>query len=251
MFIRITPVIAIALLSGCSLTKGEQYHQQTLAALQDVDINLSTQIESLHSQMDQQSGYILSLEEKIVQYQDSSLQLQQTTLTKLNELAVLADQQNKTITPVVVPTASNPTHGVVLGQIERVTIDSIKQTFDARVDTGAATSSLNAIDIEQFERNGKKWVRFHLSDDKTPMDDKNWIEAPIVKFVKIRQSTNDEVERRAVIELWVKVGSIHEKAQFTLADRSQMSHPVLLGREFIKDIAVVDVSKKYVQSEKE
>jgi hypothetical protein len=47
-----------------------------------------------------------------------------------------------------------------------------------------------------------------------------------------------------VIELWVKLGKIHEKAQFTLADRSQMSHPVLLGREFIRDIAVVDVSKK-------
>ena len=248
MFIRITPVIAIALLSGCSLTKGEQYHQQNLAALQDVDTNLSTQIESLHSQMELQSGYILSLEEKLIQHQESSLKLQQTTLT---ELAKLTDQQNQTTASVVIPTATNPTHGVVLGEIERVTIDSIKQTFDARVDTGAATSSLNAIDMEQFERNGKKWVRFHLSDGETPMDEKNWIEAPILKFVKIRQSTNDEVERRAVIELWVKVGSIHEKAQFTLADRSQMSHPVLLGREFIKDIAVVDVSKQYVQSEKE
>ena len=60
---------------------------------------------------------------------------------------------------------------------------------------------------------------------------------------------HDQAERRAVIELWVKVGKIHEKAQFTLADRSQMSHPVLLGREFIKDIALVDVSKKYVQTE--
>jgi hypothetical protein len=47
----------------------------------------------------------------------------------------------------------------------------------------------------------------------------------------------------------VKLGSIHEKAQFTLADRSQMSHPVLLGREFIRDIAMVDVSKKYIHTE--
>ncbi|HCE4804273.1 TPA: ATP-dependent Zn protease, partial [Vibrio parahaemolyticus] len=27
MLIRLTPVVAIALLSGCTLTKGEQYHQ--------------------------------------------------------------------------------------------------------------------------------------------------------------------------------------------------------------------------------
>lgn len=248
MFIRITPVIVVALLSGCTLTKGEQYHQQTLATLHDVETNLSTQIESLHSQVLLQSEQIAGLEEQLTQLHQSSLELQQETLAKISEISV---QQSKSVDPVVVPTATNPTHGVVLGEIERVTIDSIKQTFDARVDTGAATSSLNAVDIEQFERNGKKWVRFHLSDDKTPMNDENWIEAPVLKFVKIRQSTNEEVERRAVVELWVKVGKIHEKAQFTLADRSQMSHPVLLGREFIKDIAVVDVSKKYVQSEKE
>jgi hypothetical protein len=88
-----------------------------------------------------------------------------------------------------------------------------------------------------------------LADKAQAVEDQKWIEAPVVRYVKIRQSTNDQTERRAVIELWVKVGNIHEKAQFTLADRSQMSHPVLLGREFIKDIALVDVSKKYVQTE--
>ena len=92
-------------------------------------------------------------------------------------------------------------------------------------------------------------MKFHLADKAQSPEDQKWIEAPVVRFVKIRQSTNDQTERRAVIELWVKVGKIHEKAQFTLADRSQMSHPVLLGREFIKDIALVDVSKKYVQTE--
>ncbi|MCX9474345.1 ATP-dependent zinc protease [Vibrio cholerae] len=137
---------------------------------------------------------------------------------------------------------------MVLGEIESVTIDAIKQTFDARIDTGAATSSLNAVDIEEFERNGKNWVRFHLADEKNPKTDANWIEAPVLRYVRIRQSTNENTERRAVVELWVKLGSIHEKAQFTLADRTQMTHPVLLGREFIRDIAVVDVSRKYIHS---
>ncbi|EGQ8645939.1 TPA: ATP-dependent zinc protease, partial [Vibrio cholerae] len=144
---------------------------------------------------------------------------------------------------------SKPRHDVVLGEIESVTIDAIKQTFDARIDTGAATSSLNAVDIEEFERNGKNWVRFHLADEKNPKTEANWIEAPVLRYVRIRQSTNDNTERRAVVELWVKLGSIHEKAQFTLADRSQMTHPVLLGREFIRDIALVDVSRKYIQTE--
>ena len=139
----------------------------------------------------------------------------------------------------------------MLGEIEKVTIDPIKQAFDTRIDTGAATSSLNAVDIEEFERNGKNWVRFHLSDGETALDDTNWIEAPIIRFVKIRQATSDKMERRAVVELWVRLGKIHEKTQFTLADRSQMTHPVLLGREFIRDIAVVDVSKQYIQTKNE
>ncbi|WP_194435866.1 ATP-dependent zinc protease family protein [Vibrio fluminensis] len=246
MFIRLTPVVALTLLSGCTLTNSTQNHQETLAAIQAVETNLNAQITTLGTQVDAQSEYISTLEKKIQHLQDKTIDMQTVTLAKI------AEQEKKVAAPVIIPPAPQPVaHGVVLGAIEKVTIDSIKQTFDARVDTGAATSSLNAVDVEEFERNGKKWVRFHLSDENTPSDESNWIEAPIVKFVKIRQSTNSDVERRAVVELWVQVGKIHEKAQFTLADRSQMSHPVLLGREFIQDIAVVDVSKKYVQSEQE
>ncbi|WP_162046734.1 ATP-dependent zinc protease [Vibrio taketomensis] len=245
MFIRLTPVVALTLLSGCTLTNIDRNHQQTLAAIQSVETNLNSQVDSLNQQVAEQSTYIKSLEAKILTMQSKTLDNQAIAFKKIDSL------KQETVKPVVAPVAAPPTHNVVLGAIERVTIESIKQTFDARVDTGAATSSLNAVDIEEFERNGKKWVRFHLSDENTPSGEDNWIEAPIVKFVKIRQSTNDEMERRAVVELWVKVGKIHEKAQFTLADRSQMSHPVLLGREFIQDIAVVDVSKKYVQSEEQ
>ncbi len=110
-----------------------------------------------------------------------------------------------------------------MGSVEKVKLDVLKQTFDARVDTGAATSSLNAGDIQAFERDGKQWVKFHLVNDKVKEQEKRWIEAPVLRYVKIRQSTSDEMERRAVVELWIRVGKIHEKAQFTLADRSQMT----------------------------
>ena len=33
MFTKLTPVIAIALLSGCTLTNSEQYHQETLSLI--------------------------------------------------------------------------------------------------------------------------------------------------------------------------------------------------------------------------
>lgn len=242
MFTRLAPVIAVSLLSGCALTNSEQYHQETLTAINTSEAELTNKITNLELQMSNQSDYIDSLEGDIKALSKQIASFKKVTLEKLNE-------KPEPVEPTPVPLPTPMPDNIILGEIEKVTIDSIKQTFDARVDTGAATSSLNAVDIEQFERNGKNWVRFHLSDGEKTLDADNWIEAPIIRFVKIRQSTSEDVERRAVIELWVRVGKIHEKAQFTLADRSQMSHPVLLGREFIRDIAVVDVSRKYIHTE--
>lgn len=243
MLKRLTPIMAILVLSGCTLTNSTQYHQETLAAIQASEANLTNQYENLNLQLSNQSDYIESLENQVHDLE------QQLNAFKKEALEEVRKKPEPVVIPAPAPVVQTPTHGIILGEVESVTIDSIKQSFDARVDTGAATSSLNAVDIEQFERNGKNWVRFHLSDGTKDPSETNWIEAPIVRFVKIRQSTTEEVERRAVVELWVRLGKIHEKAQFTLADRSQMSHPVLLGREFIRDIAVVDVSKKYIHTE--
>ncbi|NMV92789.1 ATP-dependent Zn protease [Vibrio cholerae] len=243
MFKRIAPFAALSLLSGCALTNGDEYHQATLSAIQSSEANMTQKMTNLESQMGLQNDYIESLEKQITELktQVSQIKLPLRPAPKRVSTAKPSNDQNTAI--------SKPRHDVVLGEIESVTIDAIKQTFDARIDTGAATSSLNAVDIEEFERNGKNWVRFHLADEKNPKTEANWIEAPVLRYVRIRQSTNDNTERRAVVELWVKLGSIHEKAQFTLADRSQMTHPVLLGREFIRDIALVDVSRKYIQTE--
>ncbi|NOH79456.1 ATP-dependent zinc protease [Vibrio sp. RE86] len=243
MLTRLTPIMAILLLSGCALTNSEQYHQETLAAIQASEANLTNQYQNLNLQLSNQSDYIESLENHIIDLED------QLVAFKTEAIEEVRKKPDPVVIPAPAPIQPAPSYNVVLGEVETVTIDSIEGNFSARIDTGAATSSLNAVDIEQFERNGKNWVRFHLSNGNAELDDTNWIEAPILRFVKIRQSTNDEVERRAVVELWVKLGKIHEKAQFTLADRSQMSHPVLLGREFIRDIAVVDVSKKFIHTE--
>ncbi|MEZ9418055.1 RimK/LysX family protein, partial [Vibrio sp. 10N.286.49.E1] len=98
----------------------------------------------------------------------------------------LEEKEPVVVAATPITTTLQPT---ILGGIEKVSIDSIKQSFDARVDTGATTSSLNAVDIKEFERNGKDWVRFHLADKAQAVEDQKWIEAPVVRYVKIRQST--------------------------------------------------------------
>ncbi|MDW6017328.1 ATP-dependent zinc protease [Vibrio plantisponsor] len=245
MFKRIAPIVALGFLSGCTLMNGDEYHQATLTAIQQSNAQITNEITNLQLQLSNQNDYIDSLESKVLTLADD-----------VKGLKVIAEKRVPKSVNKKSPTSKQllvskpqPQHKLVLGEIEHVEIKALDQIFDARVDTGAATSSLNAIDISEFERNGKQWVRFHLSDGENKPDDSNWIESPIVRYVRIRQSTNEETERRAVVQLWVKIGSINEKTEFTLADRSQMSHPILLGREFIRDIAVVDVSRKYIHTE--
>lgn len=242
MFTRLAPVIAVSLLAGCA-DHTEQYHQETLAAINSSESTIAAQVAHLELQVDQQLNDIGRLKNEIQTLNKQMTSYHHATIAKLNE-------KPEPIEPLPLPTPAPMPDNIVLGEIEKITIDTLKQTFDARVDTGAATSSLNAVDIEQFERNGKEWVRFHLSDGEKTLDPEHWIEAPILRFVKIRQANSDDIQRRAVIELWAQVGKIHEKVQFTLADRSQMSLPVLLGREFIRDIAVVDVSRQYIHTQK-
>ena len=134
---------------------------------------------------------------------------------------------------------------LIFGEAEWIYIVEANTTFDSRIDTGASLSSINAHNIEAFEREGDKWYRFDI-----PLEGNKEIkmEAPWVRDVSIRQASSDgELDERPVVRLTVKIGNLTETAEFSLRNRSKMQYTLLIGREFIKDLAVVDVSRKHVQ----
>ncbi|MCL9782392.1 ATP-dependent zinc protease [Vibrio sp. S4M6] len=249
MYKSLAPVIIVSLLSGCTVMNGEQYHQENLQAIKASENNVNNKISALNLQMRKQANQISVLQTE-VKTLTSDFKAYQKKEEKRRSASTAQPSTEQPIAAVKSENNEAPTKKLTLGELEQVHIDSIDKNVTARIDTGAATSSLNAVDIQEFERNSQQWVRFHLFDGKSPIDEKNWIEAPVLKHVKVRQATVSKAQRRAVIELWIKVGPIHEKVQFNLADRTQMKYPVLLGREFIRDIAVVDVSRQFLQTEK-
>jgi len=203
----------------------------------------------------------------IVELQHKQFSQQQTELatqinTDLKDMYVILKRLNRTIntlnttTPTTVviseedcpapPQGQTPDGKLLLGATEWLWLDAADQAFKARIDTGAATSSISADDITSFERNGKNWIRFFMSPKG--MDDRIQIEAPLVRHVRVRQASADDLDRRPVVLLSVRVGDQNEKTEFNLTDRSRMTYPVLLGRDFLKDIAVVDVARTYIQS---
>ncbi len=243
--------VLLSLLSGCALMKQEEYTKTTLEAMSKSEQNMARCIDLLDATVDKQSDYIDGLEVKISMLSnDIALlkkgQYQFLAATNITSSKPDPDTSSNLVVADLEPQARSGM--VTLGSLEKVYIDIVKSYFIARVDTGATTSSINAVDLQEFERDGKKWVKFHVSQEQAAAEDRKWVEAPIVRRVKIRQSSSNDLERRPVIELWVKIGSVHEKTQFTLSDRTLMDYPILLGREFIQDVALVDVSRDFIES---
>jgi hypothetical protein len=133
---------------------------------------------------------------------------------------------------------------LILGEQEYVRLMDMKVTTKARVDTGATTSSLSAVDIVPFERDGKDWVKFKVKHDGVESKE---VSMPVDRWVKVKQSSSEESDKRPVIVSVIKIGDMTSKTEFTLADRTHLKYPVLLGRSFFRDVAIVDVSRKYVQ----
>jgi len=132
---------------------------------------------------------------------------------------------------------------VVVGELENFYLVSPGIVHVARVDSGAETSSLDARDITRFERDGTNWVRFNV-----PLPDSDefvTLESEISRRVKIIQASADEAERRVVVELQFMMGDHRQQAEFTLTNRGHLSHTVLVGRNILRDVMLIDVGKEF------
>jgi len=134
---------------------------------------------------------------------------------------------------------------LVIGEAEYVRIPVLDAVFKARIDTGATTTSIHATDIEMFERDGKPWARFVV---KNPGLKKKYpLEMPVARIAKIKKRGEDGETERPAVELDLTLGEATKPVKVNLADRKGFEYPLLIGRDFLRGLAIVDVSKKYTQ----
>lgn len=132
---------------------------------------------------------------------------------------------------------------MLLGGEEKVYLDPPGVTYTARVDSGAAGTSIHATNIVSFERDGEPWLRFDIENsDGEPIT----LERQIERRVKVRQVELDELSRRYKVIMSLTIGSRTEQIEVSLNDRSDMEHPVLIGRNFLRNNAIVDVSQEFI-----
>lgn len=114
--------------------------------------------------------------------------------------------------------------------------------IEAKIDTGAYTSSIHCRDVSHFEREGKEFVSFLLLDPSHPQYESNHIIWPLLSRNQVKNSFGQSEERYVIYTRMVMFGESHD-VELSLADRSQMEYPVLLGRKAIRKKFLVDVSK--------
>jgi len=112
----------------------------------------------------------------------------------------------------------------------------------ARVDSGAKTSSIHALNITTFKRNDEKWVRYEVF----PLQDNRRIsihcESKIISTKLIKSSTGVG-EKRYIIKTPLTLGNDTWDIEITLANRDSMGYRMLLGREAMINRAIIDPSK--------
>src|SRR5690606_19443495 len=118
----------------------------------------------------------------------------------------------------------------------------------ARVDSGAKTSCVHAVNIQTFKRNGANWVSFEVH----PLQDNRRIvarcEAPVVDRRTVRSSSGDSV-KRLVVKVPMRLGEKIWDVELTLTNRDSMGYRMLLGREAMAGRMLVDPEERFMQGD--
>ena len=125
----------------------------------------------------------------------------------------------------------------ILGWIEQVRVSAAGLTLEAKLDTGADTSSLHARNIRGFKRKGVRMVRFEIENPDT--GELVELERRRVRTVRIREH-DGSYQRRPVVEMWVCLGPVKKRVEVNLVDRSQFNYPFLIGRSAMHGDILVD-----------
>lgn len=118
----------------------------------------------------------------------------------------------------------------------------------AKVDTGARTSCLHAFSVENFERNGKEWVRFGIHPNQDDTETEVFCETEIIDK-RIVTDSGGHKEERYVISTDIQLAGQRWPIEVTLTNRDTMLFRMLLGRTAMGNKVVVHPSKSFLLGE--
>lgn len=230
----LTPCLLFSLLaSGC-------------AQLSPADTAAQSRLDELTEKLDQSLSNQAAVDSRL-QQQGRQLDQQQVQLQALGrDLGLALQEPAPDSCPEVAecPALDSSAGKIVVGGLEDIWLSELGIAISARIDTGLQTSSLDVRNIEQFERDGKPWVRFEIvnsSDGKTEQ-----VERKLRRTVGIVQAGASQSKRRPVVKMGVVIGNVSQTAEFSLSERTHRDYQAQIGRSILNDVMLVDVSRKNI-----
>lgn len=130
-----------------------------------------------------------------------------------------------------------PVRSEVIGWRELVGLPDLGLTpLRAKIDTGARTSALHARGLRFYERDGAEWVAFNAPRPGAPHRPRRPAvpcEAPVIDRRAVR-NTSGVPEERVIIRTRLALASCLFLIELSLADRSDMAFPLIVGRSAVR-----------------
>jgi len=228
--------VAVVSLSACTQQKIQQQTQAELGAAQACIAKQEVQGQQL-------SGQQAEILRQLQQVQQQLVVQQQAIEAKPQ---IIQREAPKVVCPPV-PVAGKKslakeqpqTDKQIVGLREQARIAGLNMVMQARINTQVANSVVDARNIQMFERNGEEWVRFTIYNPETK--EPHVLERKRLRFQTV-QTANPTPDRRPVVDIRFTIGKLTQRGEFILADRSDSEFPILIGRNLLRDVMLVDVS---------
>lgn len=119
----------------------------------------------------------------------------------------------------------------------------------AKVDTGARTSALHAFSLERYRADGQDKIRFHMHPIQLQTKTVVICEA-LLKDEREVTDSGGHTELRYVIETPLHIGETAWPIELTLTNRDNMRFRMLIGRQAMNNVLLVDPARSYLQGKK-
>ncbi|WP_340198854.1 30S ribosomal protein S6--L-glutamate ligase [Ascidiimonas sp. W6] len=134
----------------------------------------------------------------------------------------------------------------IIGSEEWISLPSFSiPAIKVRVDSGAKTSALHAVNIQTFQRNNEPWVTFDVFPLQFNGKKVKHCEARVIDQRTVKSSTGNR-EKRYVVKTTMEIGENCWDIELTLTNRDSMGYRMLLGREAMAGKMIVDPAESFL-----
>jgi hypothetical protein len=131
-----------------------------------------------------------------------------------------------------------------LGRLERVRLEDPPIVVTAQLDAGFERTTLYALDIKYFDRDGQTWVRFTVDNGDVLPGQRASFARRVLRDQQIRLR-NGGIEHRPQVALALCLGQRRLQADVELRQRQGYAAPLVLGRAELAQLPPVDPARQY------